>query len=215
MRRRGVSRGATEPRRGGVSSLRLGTIFANVRAPKTERRGDDRARPFARLFKEGVRPLSDKVRECGRVLITACRGVDAAIGRGRSRGSRSRAPRRSKKHARCARWLIPKADNSSLRGDAPGWRSPRHPAGGPVIREAAVGRDESGESRVPRSIEGRARGGRRKVFDFPGGREDSPQRHSVSACGSDGNRAVPRDATDTHLGHVRVLDDSLTLRHLE
>lgn len=47
MRRRGVSRGATEPRRGGVSSLRLGTIFASVRAPKTERRGDDRARPFA------------------------------------------------------------------------------------------------------------------------------------------------------------------------
>jgi hypothetical protein len=114
--------------------------------------------------------------------VTRALGVDVAIGRGRSRGSRSRAPRRSKKHARCARWLIPKADELSLRGDAPGWRSPRHPAGGPVIREAAVGRDESGESRVPRSIEGRARGGRRKVFDFPGGREDSPQRHSVSAA---------------------------------
>lgn len=42
--------------------------------------------------------------------VTRARGVDAAIGRGRSRGSRSRAPRRSKKHARCARWLIPKAD---------------------------------------------------------------------------------------------------------
>jgi len=159
------------------------TIFACVRAPKTERRGDDRAWPS--VYCAGV--IAKKTS-----FKTNARSRRYERSRHRARCERwsieklaIKAPRRSKKHAHVVgKFQKPKL--SRLREDAPGWRSPRHPAGGPVIRELIVVRDGSGESRVPWSVEGCTRDGLRdgRFADFPGGTDEpSPLSQSVSAFG--------------------------------